>query len=91
KGNFTPNYEPLNILDTQRVQAPLATASSIEMLGKEIQPGEMVPGFEINQVFAENPERIIGSLEVVSGPYGPNLSVTGGGTIDEQREALRSA
>ncbi len=91
KGNFTLNYEPLNILDTQRVQAPLATASSIDVLGKEIQPGEMVPGFEINQAFAENPERIIGSLEVVSGPYGPDLSVTGGGTIDEQREALRSA
>ncbi|OLF81964.1 hypothetical protein AWH63_10520 [Marinobacter sp. C18] len=90
KGNFTPNYEPINILETRSVSAKLA-ANNIEYDGEEYNAGDTLKGFTINQAYVDNPDRVLGELAVVSSQFGPKLSVLGGGTIDEQREIIRGA
>ncbi|WP_273206862.1 helicase-related protein [Marinobacter subterrani] len=91
KGDFKPNYTPLNILDTQTIEAPLASASAMDIAGEVYQPGDMVPNQSINQVYVEHPENVLGDLGVMSSQHGPALRVTGGGEIAEQRERLREA
>lgn len=91
KGNFTPTYEPLDILDTQTIEAPLAAASPIEVLGKEIQPGESMGGWKINALYAREPDRVLGEPVVLTGPHGPELVIRGGGSVAEQRELATKA
>ncbi|KXS55575.1 MAG: helicase domain-containing protein [Marinobacter sp. T13-3] len=91
KGNFEPSYEPLNILDTAKIDAPLQAGSPLEWNGEVYQPGEMIGGNKINQVYVDHPERVLGELAVVTTQHGPKMRVLGGGTIAEQREALREA
>ena len=90
KGNFKPTYEPLNILEVRPVSAKLA-AGSQEYEGKFYETGDTMEGFKINKVYVEQPERMLGEMAVVSSQFGPKLTVTGGGTIDEQREIIRKA
>ncbi|WP_286715039.1 helicase-related protein [Marinobacter sp. tcs-11] len=90
KGNFTPSYEPINILDTKSVSAPL-TGSAQEIAGEVYQPGELMDGFTINQAYIDQPERLLGELAVVSSQHGPKLSVLGGGSVEEQRERVSAA
>lgn len=91
KGDFTPNYEPLNILKTRTIEAPLGASSSVEVMGKYYEPGEMVPFQDINELYAEQPDRVLGELTVMTGQHGPKLSVRGGGTLEEQRDTLSRA
>lgn len=91
KGDFEPNYEPLNIVETTNIEAPLGTASAMFLGDDEYNPGDMVPNQRINKVYADHPDRVLGELAVMSSQFGPALRVLGGGTISEQRETLRSA
>ncbi|EAZ98361.1 helicase-related protein [Marinobacter sp. ELB17] len=91
KGDFEPNYTPLNILDVRTLSAPLGTASSMFIFDEEFQPGEMVPHQTMNQVYVDHPEKILGDLVVMSSQHGAALRVTGGGSVSEQRERLRTA
>lgn len=91
KGDFEPNYEPLNIIETRKIEAPLGAASAVEFADTVYGPGDMVPGQTINQVYVDHPEFVLGDLAVMTGRYGPELRVLGGGTISEQRDILREA
>jgi len=91
KGDFEPNYTPLNILDVRTLSAPLGTASSMFIFDEEFQPGDMVPHQTMNQVYVDHPENILGDLVVMSSQHGAALRVTGGGSVSEQRERLRAA
>ena len=90
KGNFTPTYEPVNILETRSVSAKLA-AASIEYNEETYQTGDTLNGFAINQAYVDQPERVLGNIAVVTSQHGPKLSVLGGGTISEQREVISNA
>lgn len=91
KGNFEPNYEPLNILETRTIEAPLGAASPVEIFDTIYEPGDLVPHQKINQVYVDHPEFVLGELCVMTSQHGAALRVTGGGTIPEQRERLRQA
>lgn len=90
KGNFTPSYEPINILDTQPVSAPLH-GSAQEVAGEMYQAGDTMSGFTINQAYIDHPERLLGELAVTSSQFGPQLTVLGGGTVEEQRARVTAA
>ena len=91
KGNFTPNYTPLDILSTGKIEAPLSSGSPIIHGNEEYQPGEPVPGMKINQVYLAHPENLLGDLAVTTGPHGAELRLLGGGSIEEQRQTLTKA
>lgn len=90
KGNFKPSYQPLNILETVPVSAPVK-GSALHDDERRYEDGEVMGGFKINQVYLDHPERVLGELAAVSSQHGPALSVIGGGTVLEQRERISAA
>lgn len=88
KGNFTPNYSPIDIRETGDIEAPLVTASAVEINGRIIQPGETVSALSMNQYFIDHPEHVLGNLGVVTTQHGPALRVLGNNSIPELEAKL---
>lgn len=91
KGNFTPNYQPMDILDTTTIEAPLATNRAVDVMGKVYEPGDLVPGNKINSVYTKHPENILGDVAVTTNQFGPAMQVFGGGDVANQKATLKTA
>jgi N12 class adenine-specific DNA methylase len=91
KGNFEPNYQSLDILQTQTVNARYMGGRQVVFNGEMYDPGDEVPGMKMNRVYVDHPERLLGELEVTTGQFGPELRVTGNASVDEQKETIRAA
>ena len=93
KGDFTPNYAPLDILDTQSVGAEVH-GSGLNFDDQRFEPGDTVPHFaDINGLFVREPNRILGNLRAVTGRFQPEITVMADGETDvaSQKERISKA
>lgn len=95
KGDYTPNYEPLNILETVEVPAMFngdgSSSGNITYNDVPYYVGDEIP-MEINQIFKEQPERVLGDRVARLGRFGPELIVRSGvREIPEQKAMIAKA
>ncbi|TBW57435.1 helicase [Marinobacter halodurans] len=89
KGDFTPNYTPLDIQGTIKAPYPVAATRTIsDGEGNEYEPGELM-AFRVNQLFSEEPERYLGNPQIVSSQYSFDLAVEGDTDIEGMVTALK--
>ncbi|ONF42471.1 helicase [Marinobacter lutaoensis] len=92
KGDFQPNYEPLDISSTESVSAEVHGSTLVGEDDSVYKAGDIMPhAGNVNSVFVREPERIIGKLCAVSGPTGPTLSVIGDTEDDIASQKARYA
>jgi len=65
-------------------QSPKAKSFRNSHVYKVIGEDENKTSLSMNEYFMANPEMILGDLEVVSGPFGPELTVTPNGDLESQ-------
>lgn len=91
KGDFTPSYEPADILKTANIEAPLLSTTEKYVDGETYSPGDMVPDRAINSYFVRHPQNILGDLGVVTSRFGFDLAVQGESSIEGIQERLDKA
>lgn len=91
KGDFEPNFTPLDIGETALMPMPLAaSASQVTDDGETVEPNDPVSQ-RINAVLADNPERIVGDAVTVTGRFGLEPAFHHDSGIDALEASLTEA